>query len=353
MPDSLPVPTDRRALLAGLGGLAAGTFLTAGRAEAGPLTPPGPPVPTPGPEPRVAINVENTPGDANSVFRIEQPGSYYLTGNVAGESDKHGIAVAVNNVTIDLMGFALLGVANSLDGVRAEGERHNIAVRNGQVIGWGQGGIYLATVNNPTGFLVEDIVASGNGTVGISVGRNAVVRNCVARNNSNGGIFAGFGSVVTDCSARQNGQAGIGIGSDSTVANCSAILNGVGISAGFGAVIVNCSTSQNTNHGISVNSTSLILSNVCSANALSGIRVDGNDVRVEGNNCIGNGLGIWTTIGGNFIVRNTCSGNTTANWQIAAGNVCLVVNAATAGVINGDSGGTSPGSTDPNANYTY
>ena len=40
-------------------------------------------------EPRIAINAVNTPGDSNSVYRISQPGSYYLTGNVtapAGDS---------------------------------------------------------------------------------------------------------------------------------------------------------------------------------------------------------------------------------------------------------------------------
>jgi hypothetical protein len=41
------------------------------------------------------------------------------------------------------------------------------------------------------------------------------------------------------------------------------------------------------------------------------------------------------------------------NWDIAEGNVCLIVNAATAGAISGDSGGVAPGSTDPNANFTY
>jgi hypothetical protein len=33
--------------------------------------------------------------------------------------------------------------------------------------------------------------------------------------------------------------------------------------------------------------------------------------------------------------------------------VILVINAATAGVVTGNSGGTAPGSTDPNANFTY
>ncbi|HVZ93498.1 MAG TPA: hypothetical protein VG797_03210 [Phycisphaerales bacterium] len=70
---------------------------------AGPLTPPaGPVAPTTGPEPRVAINAANTPGDADatpSMFKITQPGSYYLTGNITGTSGKAGIEVASSDVT--------------------------------------------------------------------------------------------------------------------------------------------------------------------------------------------------------------------------------------------------------------
>jgi hypothetical protein len=70
---------------------------------AGPLNPPaGPVAPTPGPEPRIAINSTNTPGDADSTFRIAQPGSYYLTGNVSGQNARIGIEIATGGVTLDL-----------------------------------------------------------------------------------------------------------------------------------------------------------------------------------------------------------------------------------------------------------
>jgi hypothetical protein len=51
-------------------------------------------------------------------------------------------------------------------------------------------------------------------------------------------------------------------------------------------------------------------------------------------------------------MRNTCRDNT-INWEIAGGNKCLVVSGVSAGAIFGNSGGVSPGSTDPNANYTF
>ncbi|MCA9306586.1 MAG: hypothetical protein KDA16_08630 [Phycisphaerales bacterium] len=55
---------------------------------------------------------------------------------------------------------------------------------------------------------------------------------------------------------------------------------------------------------------------------------------------------------GNRVVRNTCSGNAT-NWIVAAGNVCLVVQAATGGAFSGNAGGTSPGALVPHTNFSY
>ena len=116
----------------------------------GSLTPPGAPAPTMKTldqiEPRVAINATNTPGDADSLFKITQPGSYYLTGNITGVAGKHGIEIAAPangpGVTIDLMGFELTGVPGSLDGIAATtaGAR-NIAIVNGAVRAWGGDGV--------------------------------------------------------------------------------------------------------------------------------------------------------------------------------------------------------------------
>lgn len=104
---------------------AAVIWLGAGSALAGDLNPPaGPVAPTHKTlteiEPRTAINLANTPGDADSLFKITQPGSYYLTGNITGVAGKHGVEIATSGVSLDLMGFTLTGVAGSLDGV----ERH-------------------------------------------------------------------------------------------------------------------------------------------------------------------------------------------------------------------------------------
>ena len=76
---------------------------------AGPLDPPvGPITSTAKPlaeiEPRTAINAANTPGDADSIFRIAQPGSYYLPANVTGQAAKRGIEIAASGVTFRIGG---------------------------------------------------------------------------------------------------------------------------------------------------------------------------------------------------------------------------------------------------------
>jgi len=328
----------RRAMLAGLGGLAAGAFL-ASTTNAGPLTPPpGPIQSTPGPEPRIPVNAQNTPGDANNTFRITQPGAYYLTGNLQGVSGRSGISIEAGNVTLDLMGFQLRGVAGSIDGITMANWRNSVVIRNGAVSSWGETGV-RARIDNGA---IEHIHVSNNGGWGIlhTGGFSFRIHACSAISNGSavpntGGIFAQEAVTVTDCQARSNSSHGISVGSACTVTNCVAIQNGVS--------------------GINVSSNSIVRGNVCRAQVSGiGIRIDSIRNRIEDNSCTANMIGIATlnpSAVSNFIARNTCSGNTT-NWEIVSNNKCLVINGVNAPSIVGNSGGTSPGSTNPNANYT-
>ncbi len=340
-------------------------LVTATALYAGPLTPPvGPVAPTAKPlaevEPRVAINLANTPGDADSLFRITQPGSYYLTGNVTGVAGKHGIEIAASGVTIDLNGFDLVGVPamGAFDGVTVTvANLVNIAVRNGSVRDWGDEGVDFGTIN-AINSRVENIRASGNAGNGIRAGDGAVVASCTAFDNASSGINAGSGCAITACTAYANILNGIFTGPGCTVANCTAYNNsGSGISVGSGSTVTDCSLRVNTTDGIVCSSACVIRGNICSTNGNggegAGIRATGSDNRIEGNNCTGADRGIDVVGAGNIIIKNSCSGNT-SNWEIAAGNICLVVLATpTTAAISGDSGGLSPGSTNPNANFTY
>ena len=370
---------------------AALTLVAAGLLFAGPLTPPAGPVASTYKtltevEPRIAINATNTPGDADSLFKITQPGSYYLTGNITGVAAKHGIEIAVAtsgpSVTIDLMGFELAGVAGSLDGISATvSSTRNVAIRNGTVRAWGGDGVDVFSFSSANN-LVDGLRVEGNGGRGISAGVGSTVTGCTARGNTGwgifadtstvvvgctavfnagGGIFADRGSTVTGCTAQSNSLRGIATSADSTVVSCTSSSNiGDGIFAGEGSTVRGCTVSSNTFHGIVVRSNCSVTHNTCSFNGNGGngagiLASGGSDNRIEGNNCTGADWGIFVDTAGNIIIKNTCSGNG-LDWVIVADNVCGPIfdrRAPASAAISGFSAPDSTGSTHPNANFSY
>lgn len=385
--------------------LASLAFTTA--ALAGPLNPPAGPVTSTMKtmaevEPRIAINATNTPGNASALYVISQPGSYYLTGNIVGVAGKHGIVIGnVIDVTIDLNGYRLVGVAGSFDGVSSGTTNGvNVIVRNGIVNSWGQDGIDLATtrggqIENVTAYnngqngikagssySVSNCSANNNAGVGISTGETTTVSNCTAHSNTSNGIATGTTNTISDCTASSNGSNGIATSTTNTVSGCTAENNAQsGISTNFGSTVTQCTAANNDNRGIIVEAFStvrdctvrangidgiactnscLIVGNLATSNGVTGtngagIFANSSDNRIEGNSCNQNDFGVQSLGVGNIIIKNTCSGNTTFNWTIAAGNaVGPIVQATTnAGIINGNTYAGSLGSTDPNANFTY
>jgi parallel beta-helix repeat protein len=283
---------------------------------AGPLNPPaGPVAPTRGPEPRTAINTTNTPGDADSVFKITQPGSYYLAENINGVVGKHGIEIASGGVTLDLNGFDLAGVLGSLDGISAP-FASSVAIRNGLVRNWGGNGINLF---GGVGALVTDIRAIGNGSYGVRGSNRTILKNCAAEGNTGAGLRASFGGVIEGCVAANNGTDGIEVGVSSLIKGNTCFSNGVG------------------------------------ANGGAGIRVTGNNNRIEGNNCTNGIRGIEVVGGGNIIIKNTCASNT-LNWSIVANNVYGPIidrSSPASAAVNGNSAADATGSSHPNANFTH
>jgi parallel beta-helix repeat protein len=349
------------------GGFSAGAvavvLLWTGTVGAGPLDPPaGPVAPTfktmTDVEPRIALSAANTPGDADSVFKITQSGSYYLTGNLAGVSGKSGIEIAASNVTIDLRGFTMQGVTGSLDGIASPFGAIGITIQNGFITGWSDG-IDLTLGGQSR---VSGVNASDNTGGGIRLGNEAIVRECTAFSNGGSGIsVSGTGSgVIESCIARSNTLDGIILSASGVVRNCEARGNsGAGIrssSSGY-SLITECSSVENVGDGIRVGNGATVSRNTCSFNGDAGIgagiRAIGVDNRIEENNCASNERGIEVTGTSNFIARNTVTGSVVNNWVISANNVILVVVASNAGAFTGFSGGTAPGSTDPNANFSY
>ncbi|MBN8643730.1 MAG: right-handed parallel beta-helix repeat-containing protein [Planctomycetes bacterium] len=225
---------------------------TASIAAAGPINPPaGPVAPTPGPEPRTALSLANTPGDTDSVFRITQPGSYYLTANLASiAAGKSGIEIANSDVTIDLNGFQVQGFLNTnLHGVVIEAgiQRRNIVVKNGSVVQCGLRGVNL---ENGVRCTVENVHVTNVFDDAIHMGNDARVINCTAAQNTGFGIRVGTGSLVQGCTANING-AGIFALKGTTIESCNTRANlDTGIRVGGGCVVNACASNENQGFGI-------------------------------------------------------------------------------------------------------
>lgn len=334
------------------------------------LPPPGPPGPTMKTldqvEARTIINATNTPGDGSNSYIITLPGSYYLTGNLVGESGRHGISIQASDVTLDLNGFVLSGVAGSLHGVTVPATATNVAVRNGTVRSWGQRGVDAEQVRNGR---LERLSASHNAATGIAAGSNSLVTACVAMNNSAEGISALRGCTISNCSAQSNAtgiytfdlsggcdisdcsalyNTGVGIFAiyGNSVKGCTVRYNGsIGISASTSCTISGCTISRNNSDGIVAFSRNLIVNNNVSENGINSVNGDGistygGENRIDGNHTTGNnGRGIRSTGGEDFIIRNTSTGNSAGNYTPLSG--------ATIGPI----GGTPGTATSPWANF--
>lgn len=336
-------------------------------------------------EPRIAINATNTPGDAASVFKITQPGSYYLTGNVMVPASRVGIRINSSNVTIDLNGFSLIGDGAGSGGIAFAdqgGAFFCTTVRNGSVRGMGAYGVYLFS-SQARGVTVQDLVATHNGMEGIAVSGGAVVRNCVASNNGANGIANGGAQncVIENCVASNNAEAGITVGGAAAVVRgCTAALNGLqgiaayngatisecnafdnsatGILASSGSTVTGCTSMRNALDGIEVDVRCRVIGNICNENGLggdgAGINALGLGNRIEGNHCTNADRGIDVDGTGNVVIRNTCSGNT-VNWSIIAGNAVGPIVQASVNIapINGSTYAGAMGSTDSHANFTH
>jgi parallel beta-helix repeat protein len=210
---------------------------------------------------------------------------------------------------------------------------------------------------------------TGNGFsagVGISVGNSAVVGDCSSRGNAGAGITVGFACHVHDCAVRDNGGVGITGGIVVQVSRCVVGSNGgVGISLGDTALVdhcdVNANGQPNTNqNGIAITNFSVVRD--CTSDfhqGAAGIYVSGSKNRIEANNVTRNNYGIQVAGSGNFILRNTASGNgssNTQNYNIAASNrygAIIDDTAMGAAAVNGNSAASSANSTDPWANFSY
>lgn len=362
-----------------------------GRAFGGDLNPPaGPIAPTHKSlteiEPRIAIGPATTPGDGDSVRRITQSGSYYMTGTISATSGRAGIEVTASGVTIDMNGFEIVGAAGSLSGIRAT-SLSMLTIRNGTIRNCGGDGIAAGGVTDVS---LDGVVLRINSGNGATLSHSARVTNCTASSNGGHGLLMNGGCVVTtcvafgnagtgfgvtpqaeggiaafsDCVSRSNGDSGFAIHSGVAIANCTAAANavdgfvvgssgiirgcvalengGVGIHTEFNLppspvtggqmVVSECVARLNGEEGINIRISNSVVSG-CSANfnTLSGIRVGGsttvrgNQSTFNGNN--GDGAGILVAATDCRVENNNVSSNdrgieVSVSGCIITGNTC-------------------------------
>lgn len=302
-----------------LGALLLASFLLAPcGVVAGPIDPPAGPIAPTGKtlaqvEPRVPVGPDTTPGAPGEVYRIAQPGSYYLTGDVVGAAGLNGIRIVSPDVTLDLNGFAVVGAEGSFRGIDLQGELENVKIRNGVVRGWGNHGIdaYL-DVN----CVFEGLRVVGNGRDGINAGDRASVVGCVAEGNAEQGLDVGADALLRECTAVGNALHGIRAGEGARVIDCVARGNGTpgqmggaGIETGDGARVTGSSAVGNQTSGIHVGSDAAVSGCVATENLLHGIRT-GPGATVSGCAASGNqGAGIYANIA-STVTACTTNGNT-------------------------------------------
>jgi parallel beta-helix repeat protein len=281
----------------------------------GTLTPPGPPNPSMKTldqvESRTIVNAANTPGDSTNLFVINSPGSYYLTGNITGVSGKAGIRIQADNVTLDLNGFALLGVSGANTAIAVPGPHRNLHIRNGSVQGWGGGIACTAAIDSE----LDHLRVSQNGSIGITAGGGFILSEVVAESNLSG-IVTGDGCTLTACYAANNTVDGFNLGSFCTMtASISSGNQNDGFHSGSNCTIIACTAVSNGSSGIVSQSNCAIKDCTVTGNSIHGIDVFGHGTRVDGNNVTDNGIGLNIDSSGfpgsgNLVIRNSLRGNT-------------------------------------------
>jgi len=231
-------------------------------------------------------------------YEIKTSGYYYLAGNLSYAGVNDAITVSVDNVTLDLMGFALIGPGSSNAGSGVLIKTNNVEVRNGTITGfftgvYGQNGSYLDAIGNR----VIGVRGHGNLNGILLGGYNHLIKGCsvspgtLVSQNSSYGLFLTVGTI-SGCTASGFNTSAIEIGygtvSDNVVLNCPGIgiyglanasilhnqvsncATGIDGSAG-GSIIGNVVYTTSGNHGIVLSTDPKIsIPNILDQNNVSG-----------------------------------------------------------------------------------
>lgn len=279
----------------------------------GPLLPPIGPVTGTGKtlvqvEPRTEISSVNTPGDADSTFRITQPGSYYLSGNILANG-KFGIEIVAAHVTIDLNGFRVGGTNGALGGIVTDGSfLEGITIKNGTVVGFDGPGVDLTRAgtgsgNNNNGAKVLDVHVSSVTGLGIRID-SGLISGCSTSFAIAGGISAIEEATISNCQVSDSsGGSGVSVNGSGhisienvTVRNCR---NGFNLFTGGSTVVRGCLAESCTEVGFDAFSATLVEC-VATQNGISGFDLSSCTVR--------NSMSEGHPVAGFIALRSTLNG---------------------------------------------
>lgn len=277
---------------------------------------------------------------------ITNAGSYVLTENVTGVSGSNGITILANDVSIDLNGFVMTGVAGSKDGISVPTNNYlrNIEIVNGTLRAWGDDGIDAFTTSNgvladlgvfsnantgaKAGFnsIVERCRIFRNGGIpgpspastnllgqGLDVENGSVIRQCVIWQNNSHGISGHSGTILEDSVLWGNGHDGFHASHASIARECVAGFNSEGIEMDSGSEIINCVSSGNKEDGLRCKGDTnafaiaggvIIHGSVASMNGDNGIDMAGQGSQSE--HCLvysNGGHGVRTSAGSTFVAN--------------------------------------------------
>ena len=165
---------------------------------------------------QILINQSTVTAAGGFPYKITQPGSYKLSGNLVVPASTNGILIEAEGVTLDLNGFSISGpvtcsglgstVSCSVDSAIRDAygildvNVYDVTIRNGITRGFNVGvGAGSA--------IVEEIHAIGNSASGITI-TGGVLRRSIASFNGLDGIEA-VAATVTENSANFNGGYGL------------------------------------------------------------------------------------------------------------------------------------------------
>lgn len=307
---------------------------------AGPLEPPSAPASTMKTltevEPRTPV--EWLDGDSNSMYVIDQPGSYYLTGTIYANPIKPVcIAVNASGVVLDLNGFAIEGLEGTLarTAIQVNGDdRRSVWIKNGSILNWVEGiigpaadAITCTDIHihcnywGDWGIRLGDAVRVERCTVssmaygicayqgqfsqcvvyecvarGYEIWQGGVITHCIAR-WCDEAFFADQNCVLDHCTATECFSKGIVADTMANITHCSVRLTGkeygqIGIQATTGNLISHCTVTYCW-AGIDVRDGNTIIDCTVRDNGECGIGAGAQNVIMRCDSSANDLWGIW------------------------------------------------------------